>query len=161
MFERRKVDINPLNSITSIIILLLFLVGLYYLASGVFWLLAKLSPVLLIAALVIDHNVVINYGKWLINLVKRNPLMGIVAILLSAVAYPVTFAFLLGKALFKRKVNQMRQQFDPNYQPGQKGKKQTEFTDYEEVNDQPDERLELPDRRQEPNTRNDYDQYFD
>ncbi len=156
MINKRKVDINPFNSIASILLLVFVFVALYWIASSLFWLLTKLSPILLIAALIIDHTVVLNYGKWLLNLLKKNPLMGIVAVLLSVVGYPVIFGFLLAKALLYRKVNKMKQEFDV--------KQNGELVDYEEIEEKPQIRLELPSfEKPEPKPKkgDDYDQFFD
>lgn len=158
MTQRRKVDLNPLNSITGILIGIFALVALYWVATSIFWVLTKISPILLIAALIIDHKVVLNYGKWLINLVKRNPVMGIVAILLSVVAYPITFGFLLGKALLKRKVGQFTQEMERRT----KG----EFVDYEEIEEKKPTILNLPDlkktrQKEKIKKKNDYEDLFD
>jgi len=44
----RKIDVNPFNSIASILFLVLIFVGLFFVAKGVFWILSWLAPVFLI-----------------------------------------------------------------------------------------------------------------
>lgn len=154
MTYRKKVDVNPFNSITSILFLVLIFIAFYWLATGIFKLLTIAAPFLLIATLIIDYNVVLNYGKWLWNLLLKNPLMGIGGILLTFFGFPVIAGFLLVKALLMRKVNKMKQ----DYETEQKG----EYVDYMEVDDEPDVRIELPEI-DKPKKRNneDYDQFFD
>ena len=153
---RRKVDVNPFNSITSILFMVLVFIALYWLATGLFKILSFAAPFLLVGALLINHNVVINYGKWLWNLLRTKPLMGIGGILLSVFGFPIIAGFLFGKALLYRKVDKMKTEFEAQ----QKG----EFVEYEEVDDEPEIRLELPEILKQPkpkNKSNDYDQYFD
>jgi len=154
MTYRRKVDVNPFNSITSILFLVLIFVALYWLATGIFKILSVAAPFMLIAALVINHNVVLNYGKWLWNLLLKKPLLGIGGILLTVFGFPIISGFLLGKALLYRKVKKMKQEYDKQ----QNG----DFIEYEEVDEEPQIRLELPDFQKPKKERgNDYDQYFD
>jgi hypothetical protein len=152
---RRKVDVNPFNSITSILFMVLVFVALYWLATGIFKLLSFAAPFLLVAALIINHKVVINYGKWLWNLLKTKPLMGIGGVLLSIFGFPIIAGFLFGKALLFRKVDKMKTEFET--------KKYGEFVDYEEVDEEPQIRLELPEYEKPKPKKNqtDYDQYFE
>lgn len=137
--------------------LVLFFAALIFLIKGIFQIMAFVAPALLIGALIVDYKVVVSYGKMLFNLLKSNILMGIGAIFLTVVAFPVVAAFLLGKALFKKKVNQIRQDMET--------KTQGEFADFEEV-DSEIKRVELPPppKRQKEKlkeTRNDYENLFD
>jgi len=154
MANRRKVDINPFNSIASILILVFIFFALYWVASSVFWLLTKLSPILLIGALIIDYNVVLNYGKWMWKLLKKNPVMGIGAVLLTIFGYPIIFGFLFGKALLYRKVNKMKKEHDV--------RTNGEFVEYEEIKEEPKIKLELPSfEKPKQEKGGDYEQFFD
>lgn len=154
MTFRKKVDVNPFNLIIGIVIFLLVLVVLYRVSIWLFQILLYLSPLLLIGALVINKSVVINYGKWLVNLVKKNPTRGIVGIVLTIVGFPVVAGFLLGKAWLYRKADAIKQHADQQ--------KYGEFADYEEVKDEPEIRLELPEvDKPRKKKRSDYDQYFE
>lgn len=153
MSYRRRIDLNPLNSITSLIFLVLFFVALYYIARSIFWLLSLAAPVLLIAALVINHKVVLGYGKWLLNLIKKNPVLGIGASILSIIAYPVTCGFLFAKAMVYRKVDQIQEEVVR--------RREGEYVEYEEVDSEPT-LIELPPiKKKEPEVRSDYEQLFD
>lgn len=125
----RKIDVNPFNSIASILFLVLIFVGLFFVAKGVFWILSWLAPVFLILTLIIDYKVVVSYGTWLVNLLKKNILMGLGAVLLTVFGFPVVSGFLFGKAIISKKIKEKLGQFE---QPTQK---KEEFVSYEEVED--------------------------
>ncbi len=159
MTNRRKIDVNPFNSITTIIMLVLFFAALIFLIKGIFQIMAFVAPALLIGALIVDYKVVVSYGKMLFNLLKSNILMGIGAVFLTVVAFPVVAAFLLGKALFKKKVNQIRQDMET--------KTQGEYAEFEEMESEI-KRVELPpvpkrqkEKQKLKETRNDYENLFD
>lgn len=158
---------SPFGGILSLILLVLFFVGMYYLVTGFFKLLYWLTPVIVIATLIINYRVYIDHGKWLWESLRQKPLIGILGILFSVFAFPVLAAWLLMKALAKRKIDQMREQMGPGAGDpfagfgGSNSKREEGFTDYEEVDDTP---LELP--RQVPPSQekkedgNKYDQLF-
>jgi hypothetical protein len=125
------------NIIPSLIIGLLFLMGLFFLARFVFNILYYLAPVLLIITLVIDHKVVVNYGKWIWSMMGKNPLFGVGLIILTAIGFPVVSLFLFGKAMLKKKIKDVQQQFEQ--------REQGEFVEYEEVDSKPEKGwVELP-----------------
>lgn len=132
-FEYRSTNKSPLSGILGLVILALILVGLFMLARFIFRILAFLAPALIIVALILDYKTVLGYGKWLINLVKENPLMGILAIVLTVLGFPLVSAFLAGKAYLSRNVKQAEKE--------QEAQKPGEYIDFEEVDEQP---LELP-----------------
>jgi len=63
---------NPFRSVIGIVFLVLAVMAIFWLVKGVFTILSWLMPVLFIATLIIDHKVVINYGKWIGGLLKNN-----------------------------------------------------------------------------------------
>ena len=131
--------------------MVLFLMGLFYLARFIFNLLYWLAPVMLIATVIIDHKVVTGYIQWLISMVKKNPVIGVGAIVLTIFGFPVVSAFLLGKALLKKKVKEAR--------AGYETRRQGEFVEFEELES---ERLDLPEIEPEKKSKNgEYDQLFD
>lgn len=158
----RNQNSSPFGGIISIIFFLLFFVALFYVAKFVFMIMWYISPVIFIAAMLIDFKGVTNYGKWLINLGKRNLLAGVGATLLSMVAFPLVALFLLGKGLFKKKVKEMQGQFDPEGRR-QEAAVEGDFIEYEEiVDDEP--KLELPPLRKTEKARrkgNEYDDFFE
>lgn len=125
----RKIDVNPFNSIASILFLVLIFVGLFFVAKGVFRILSWLAPVFLILTLIIDYKVVVRYANWLVNLLKKNILMGLGAVLLTVFGFPVVSGFLFGKAIISKKIKEKLGQFE---QPTQK---KEEYVAYEEVED--------------------------
>ncbi len=150
------------NIIPALIFGVLFLVGMFYLARFVFNILYYLSPVLLIITLFIDHKVVVNYGKWIMQMMGKNPLLGVGLTLITIVAFPVVSLFLFGKAMLKKKVKEMTAQFG---QPMQE--QEADFTEYEEVTpvDEPLVELPPPPVREKPKQRrggrNEYEDLFD
>ncbi|MEE9437995.1 MAG: hypothetical protein V3V14_03275 [Saprospiraceae bacterium] len=147
---------NPLGSTGMIIGLIVVMVALFFLAQGVFWLLSKLAIGLFIIALIMDYTVVTDYLKFVWKLLKENPIMGIIAIVLTVVGYPVVAGLLFGKALMKRQIKKV---FGPLQE---KAAAEEEFTDFEEIED---DVLELPKLKktvqQRGTTDSDYEQLFD
>lgn len=155
------------DSFMGLLMMVLILVGIFYFLSFLFKILAWVSPLMIVAAFVIDRSVVINYAKWIGNLFSKNPLTGVLAALLSVLGYAVLGPFLLLKALFKKKVKKMTKQFEQ--QAGGTGgftQQKDEFVDYEEVSSEMNEEkpLELPPIDKQPQRQkrsSDYDQFFE
>ncbi len=152
----RKVKIDTGTMIMAALVMIVFFVAMFYIVGGIMKLLAWAAPILLIVACIFDYNTVLNYGKWLISMVKRNPLMGIGAILLSIIAYPLVFTYLLARAYLTKKIKGMQ----ADYETRQEG----EYTDFEVVDEKPLE-INSPPRRPKPEVRrpsssNDYDDMF-
>ncbi len=146
---------NPLGSIGSVIFLVLFFVGLFFLARGIFWILSWLAPIFIIATLIIDYKVITDYLKWIGNSFKRNPIFGIGMVLLTIFGFPVVSGFLMGKALLKRKIKKVQEDVEVR----EKG----EFVEFEEMQSDLNETLELPDLEPEkpkPQS-NQYDDMFE
>jgi hypothetical protein len=121
----RKVDVNPFNSILSIIFLVAIFIGLYYLATGIFKILTFLTPFMLIAALIIDYRVVLNYGKWLVKTLSTDLLKGLGMVLLMIFGYPIIAGYLLLKAVVSKKLQKVQTEFEERNRP--------QYADYEEV----------------------------
>lgn len=151
MQKRKGINIggNPLNSIAGIIILIVAILGFFFLAKIVLKLLWMIAPVLLIAAVIMDYKVVLGFVTWVIDLFKRNVLMGAGAVLLTVLGFPFVAAFLCGKALLKRNVKRAAKDFEK--------RRDGEFIDYEEVDNEP---LKLPEIEKEEK-KDDYEQLFD
>ncbi|MBK7869824.1 MAG: hypothetical protein IPJ74_03605 [Saprospiraceae bacterium] len=148
---------NPINSIWSIVILALVLVGLFILARFIFRILYFLSPFLLIATAIIDHKVIVNYVKWLGNMIRRNTLMGVGATVLSLVFFPVVSALLFSRALFKKQMRKAQQE--------QETRKIGEYVDFEEIVEDKPIKLKRLEKQEQPQTREEkkddrYDQFF-
>lgn len=124
------------NIIPVLIFGIFFMVALFYVAKLALTILWYLVPVLIIATLFIDHKVIMNYGKWLFALLGKNPILGVIATLLSIAGAPVVSLFLFGKAMLKKKVKDMKKQFETETEG--------EFVDYEEVKPENEGWVELP-----------------
>ncbi len=127
---------SPLGSFGPIIALVLFFVLLFFVAKGLFWILSWVAPVLLLATLVIDHKVVVDYGKFIWKLLRENPLMGIVGIVLSVIGFPVVSGFLFLKAIARKTINSKLKSMGHT-------EEEEEFAEYEEVKEE--DFLKLPD----------------
>ncbi len=87
------------NPIVGFILLVGFLVLAFYFIQGMFLLLKWITPVLLIATLIINRQVLINYGKWIYNLLRTNVLVGLLYTVLTIVGFPFVAGFLFLKAI--------------------------------------------------------------
>lgn len=120
---------NPFSAIVGILLMVVFLVGMYYVARLIFRILYFLSPFMLIATLIIDKSVIVGYVKWLGGMTRRNPLIGIGGIVLSILGFPIVSAFLLARALLNKKMKEV--------QGKEKSRRETQFIDYEELDSEP------------------------
>lgn len=114
------------GGIIGIVMLAVIVIGLFFVLRGIFNLLYFLAPLLLIATLIVDYKVVINYIKQLGGLFKRNPLYGLGATAFTFFLYPIVFTVLLIRALTTRKIAKFT-----------KGDESEDFVDYEEIDDEP------------------------
>lgn len=144
---------GPLGSFGGIIILTLFFVALYFIAKGLFTVLSFVAPVLLILTLILDYTVVIDYGKFILNLLKNNLIVGILAVFLTVLGFPIVSGFLFFRAIVRHKLKSAMK----------KQEKKNAFVEYEvleeEVNDE--DFLELPKVEKTPKPKDsDYDDLF-
>lgn len=157
---------NPFGMLGGLIMLVIGLALAYFILTGLFKLLFILSPILLIAGIAIDPKGALSLGKSIINISKKNPLIPIGVILLSAINFPVIpgviaalgGGFLLSKYFVKKKIKKVfNQHVDQGVQETE------EFVEYEEVSDD-DDFLKLPplDTKAEPQSKstNEYDNMF-
>jgi hypothetical protein len=122
----------------SLIAGILLFIALFYIAKGVFWVLTWLSPVLLIATLVLDYKVVTDYLLMLWNMILRSPISGILFTAISFVAFPITALYLFGRAWFGyyiRKKTRENASFFQQFQENAKQQESEEFVSYEEIKD--------------------------
>ena len=129
------------NGIIGFIFMVLIMVALFFIAKGIFTLLAWLSPLLLVGALLIHYKTVLNYLRFILGLLQRNPLSGIIAILLSVFGFPVVAGILFGKSILDRKVKKLHQAYQ--------SQEATEYAEYEEVVHPETESFELPPLKKE------------
>ena len=103
------------------------LIVLYFVAKAIFNVLYFLAIPLLIATVIIKHQVILNYFKTIGSLFKRSPWLGIGAGALSAFFYPVVIGFLFVQALMYRKVDKIQEDID--------NQKEGEYVEYEEIDE--------------------------
>lgn len=155
---------NPFGLIGSLIMLVVGLILAYLVVKGIFTLLLWFSIPLLIGGIAMDPKGALDFGKSLINLSKKNPLIPIGIVAASALFFPtvplilaaLTGGFLLTKAIVKKKFKQVFDQHQPKAE-------EEEFVEYEDVTDEEDF-LDLEDVKPEPQTRtgskNEYEDLF-
>jgi hypothetical protein len=147
---------SPFGFFGPLLILAVFFIALFYLAKGVFRALSWVAPFLLVAILILDYKTIIDYINFVFKLLKENTVMGVIAVLVTFFGYPFVLGFLLLKVLGKRQLNKMGERIK---------KEHNTYTDYEEVKEEKDDFLELPQipRREQPKAEprtNDYDDMF-
>jgi|AntRauTorckE5430_2_1112549.scaffolds.fasta_scaffold01984_4 hypothetical protein len=123
--SRSPFERSPLGGIGGFIVGLIILYVLFKLAGFVFSLLWYAAPVIFIASLIIDHKVFLGYVKSIKKLFDRNAVMGLVAGVLSLVLFPLAASYMLGMALFKKKLKERVVEIDEQ----QNGK----WTEFEEI----------------------------
>ena len=146
MLERRGFGFNTQNTIVSIVFLVLAFFALFWIARSIFTILSWLAPIFLIITLVINYRIVLNYGKWLWNLLQNNTLMGIIASILTVVGFPVVCFLLFGRAILYRKAKELEKAYEEE--------KYGTYTEYEIIDEEP---LEL--KQIEKQAREDEDPY--
>ncbi len=156
---------NPFGWLGSIIMLTVGLILVYLVIKGIFTLLFWLSPILFIAGVAIDPNGALAMGNSLVNLSKKNPLIPLAIVILSALWFPLVpgilgalaGGFLLTKALVKKKIKKVFNQHIPQ-------KESEEFVEYEDVTED-ESFLELPEIEKEikqgKQRGNEYDNLFE
>jgi len=125
------------GGLLGLILMIAVFVGLYFVAVGVFKLLSFIAPVLILLAAIINYRTILNFLRYMLDLIRRRPLMGILGVLLSVVGFPVLSAVLFGKSILDRQVRKL-----------EKAHKQAiegEYVEFEEVVRQEDaDVIELP-----------------
>lgn len=147
------VNQRPFGGLGALFIFAIVMIGIYYLIKGAYYILGIIAPILLIATLIIDHKVVTNYLKFLLNSLKLRPLMGLIYIFLTIVGAPFLAGFLFFKAWMTRLLNKYVDE------------QTTEqvYTDYEEVLEEEDFFIlpEIEEPRQAERKNNNYEDLFD
>ena len=125
------------NGIIGFAFMVLVFVGLFFIAKGVFTVLAWVAPVLIILALLINYRTVLNYLKFMLGLLQRNPVGGIIGILLSFFGFPILAGVLFGKSILDRKVKKLNEAYQ--------AEKDGEFVEFEEIiKPERETKLDLP-----------------
>ena len=141
-----------MNGVMGLIMVTLFFVLLFFIARGIFQILAWAAPVLIIAALIINYRTVVGFLRFIWDLLRRRPLMGILAIILSVIGFPVVCGFLFGKAILDRRIRTMQKDIRRH--------REGELIDYEVVTEDA-EILELETLPPKNVPKNTYDEFFE
>lgn len=145
---------GPFGFFGPLLVLALIFTVLYFLASGIFWVLSWVALPIFIITLILDYKVVTDYLEFVFKLLKENTLVGIVAVLVTFFAYPFVAGYLFMKALGKRQIKKMMDHVE---------KEKNTYSDYQEVKEVEDflELPPLPKKQAQPQSRNnEYDDMF-
>lgn len=149
MFQsRRSSGPNAGQALVAILFLVGIFMGLFFVARGIFTLLTWLTPIMLLLTVILDYRVIIGYFKWLWRLLNEELLLGLGAVVLTVIGYPVVAGYLLLRAwLFSQNKDTRKRK---SREKGRLG----EYISYEEV----DERRYS--RHSGDDDYNDYDHFF-
>lgn len=123
---------GPFGNLVPIAIMIFFFVSLFFLAKGIFTLLSWIAPALLIGAAILDYTVITDYFKFLGKMLKDNLIMGIVAVLLTVIGFPVVSGFLFFRAYVRKKLKKRNQP------------RESDFIEYEDMSRDEEDFLILP-----------------
>jgi len=152
---------SPMAGIIGVAVILGIMYLLFLTVKGVWAILSLIAPILFIATLFINRHVAIDYGKMLLNKIKTDTPRGLIYTLLSVLGFPVVSGFLFIKAMSLRKIDQMRGG------DGRPKRKEDKYDDYEEVADDDEDFLELPELEKQTATpsskksNNEYEDLFE
>ncbi len=134
---------NPLGTIVGLALLIGVLYLLFKLAAFAFRILWYAAPFLLIATLIINRKVVIDYIRLISGLFKRNTLWGGAAIAFTVIAFPLVSLYLFGKAMMIKRAQEAGEYVDnnPGADTGRSSYRESDLVDYEELESRP---LDLP-----------------
>ena len=158
---------NPFSSLMSLLMFFGVLSLIFIILYGFVKILYLAAPILLIITLIINYRVVSDYLMNIFETFKTDILMGVVKVVFNVLCYPFVIGYLFIKALFYRKMGNMRKQFENQINQSQS----TQYADYEEISTEinsektdvkPEEPfiLDLP-KPKEKNKNNPYDNLFD
>lgn len=153
---------NPFSSLISILIFIGVLVVLFFLLKGLVTVLYWVTPVLLVATLIVNYRVVVDYFVSIFETFQTDILMGMLKVVFTLVCYPIVIGWLFIKALFYRKMDTVKKQFEDQIR-----QKQGEYAEFEEISTEINETkseqptiVELP-KPKEKEKSNPYDNLFD
>lgn len=126
MSTYKSFTIGRTNPFLALLFLFIIMFSLFWVAKGIYSLLSLVFPVMIIATAIINYRVLFGFGKWLLQTLRSNPLMGIAAIVFTVVAHPLVGAYLLFRAISTRGEKSVEEQHEL---------KKGEYIQYEEVED--------------------------
>jgi hypothetical protein len=144
---------NPMGFLGPLLILAVFFTLLFFFFKGLFWVLNIVAPIIFVITLILDYTVVKDFFTFLLRLLRENPLLGVLACVLTFFGYHVVSGFLFVKALLRKSV---KQKFDALK------KREETYAEYVEVQEKEDDFPELPPLHKQPEKKqeNPYDDMF-
>lgn len=140
------------NFWVGMIVMVLMVIGLFFIARGIFTILSWVAPILFILTLILRYKVVVGYLNMLWDLLKQNPIVGVIAVILTVVGFPVVAFVLFAKAMLDRKVDQMSR--------AEREAVEGKLADYEILEDDQQDSFDLPQMEKKPKS-SPYDRYFE
>lgn len=110
----------------GLLIMGVFIFLVFLLLRSLYKILWIASPVIIIATLLIDRQIILRFLRMVGRVFKRNPLTGVVLIILSIVIFPFLSVGMLVNAILNRKIKSRAKEF------GYSRPEET-FTEYEEM----------------------------
>jgi len=141
MEREYRFDNNPWGVILGLIIFLAVLFGMFWLAGQIMRLLWIIFPLFVIGAALLDYKVIVGYFRWLKRTTQKNLPLGIAAILLSVIGFPVVSVFWFWQAY--RNYNRRKQQTSDAGDPLELG----EYIDFEELERREEQKVKDKDKR--------------
>lgn len=158
--SRSPFDNNPLGGIAGFIVALVALFVLFKFLGFLYSMLWYAAPFMLIASLIIDASVFKGYINSIKGLFEKKWYFGLAALVLSVVVFPLTATYLLGMALFRKKLKERAAEVDEQVN----GK----WTEFEDVTEEPldldipyEELPPAPEPQRRGNKGNEYDELFE
>ena len=163
---------NPFGSLLGLLLTVGVLVLLFFAASVFVKLLYFVAPLLLIATLLINYKVVADYALDVVGTFKTDLLWGVLKVAFAVIGYPFIIGWLFAKALFYRKINNLKKNYDQQMNTQMNTQQNAQLAEYEELSSEiirppkpdaePTPFIELPKPKEKPkdNLRDDFDQLF-
>lgn len=153
--QRNTFRVSP---IMGLIVFFLFIMFIYMMIKGLYAIAGYIVPVMVIATLIINHKVYLDYGKFLAGLFKNSIVGGIIGAGLTFLLFPFVAIFLLIKAIFLKYLFKNIKD-NPVFQ---ERKAEGDYLEYEEVEEEKLPTMELPPVEPKINKKdnNPYDGYF-
>jgi len=92
-----------INGIIGFVFMVMVFVIFIGVAKALFKFSLIIAAVLIVLALLINYRTVLGYLKFILSLLKRNVLGGVIGIVLSVIGFPILAGVLFGKSI--RRVN--------------------------------------------------------
>lgn len=122
--RRSSYNINPL---VGVIFLVGFLVMMYYILKGFFYVVYFGAPLIVLGVLLVDYRLFVNHFKKLFQNIKQEPITGVLWLIINILALPIVALWLLMIGIFQRKVRKAERQMER--------RRMSEYVDYEIVDE--------------------------